>query len=276
MSLLEVDLKKCTRCGLCAVDCVMGVITVDDDGPKAIRDLCIACGHCVAICPTSAINNRLSPRLELQDQRGQTKGKEFDAREFLLSRRSVRIFLDKPVPRSEIEKLLNVARMAPTARNSQNISYLVIDDKKTLKKISAILVEWVESMLENSGELFDFMKSLIYRYRTYNQDVILWNAPCLVLACGDPGKMRSLRDNAVFCLTYAHLYASSLKLGCCWAGLFEACWHSEYKPLRQVLCLPEKLELGGALMTGYAKHKYHCFVERKPLCVSWYEPNTKL
>ncbi len=272
MDLIKVDYKKCVKCGLCASDCAMGVIDMGEGGwPQQARDLCIACGHCVALCPTAALDNVKSPlggQIPVKNSRPLSPE---EAEFFLRSRRTVRIFDDRPVPRSLIRRLLNISRYAQTAVNSQAVSYCVIDDRNLLGRISEAMIEWEEAMLPQAKEQADFIISLISRYRSRHQDVMLWRTPCLVLALADPGRIpRSSRDNAVFFLSYVSLYAQSFGLGTCWAGIFEACWKSGYAPLRELIKLPEELELAGAMMVGYAKYKYRRLVEREPLNILWH------
>jgi nitroreductase len=58
--------------------------------------------------------------------------------EVIKKRRSVRDFADKPIPRDALEKIVDAARFAPTARNVQPWEFLVVTDKEALKKIAAI------------------------------------------------------------------------------------------------------------------------------------------
>jgi len=55
-----------------------------------------------------------------------------------LNRRSVRWFLDKPVPRDLIDKALLVARQAPTSCNRLAYEFLVFDDEDQVRTISRI------------------------------------------------------------------------------------------------------------------------------------------
>ncbi|MCL2781244.1 MAG: nitroreductase family protein [Actinomycetia bacterium] len=55
-------------------------------------------------------------------------------------RRSVRWFLDKPVPRELIDKALLVGRQAPTACNRLPYEYLVFDDPALVRKVAAVPV----------------------------------------------------------------------------------------------------------------------------------------
>lgn len=53
-------------------------------------------------------------------------------------RRSVRWFLDKPVPRELIDKALLVGRQSPTACNRLPYEYLIFDEPELVKKVAAI------------------------------------------------------------------------------------------------------------------------------------------
>ena len=124
--LFTVNTEVCTRCGLCVADCPTGLLVMTDDGPKTGKGGCISCGHCVAVCPTLALDSDLTPRAEQVDITNETKFTPEQAELFLRSRRSIRNYQNKPVPAELIRKVLNVARMAPTATNTQGISYIVI------------------------------------------------------------------------------------------------------------------------------------------------------
>ena len=53
-------------------------------------------------------------------------------------RRSIRWYLDKPVPRETIEKALKIGLYAPSACNRQPFEFLVYDDKEKINKIASI------------------------------------------------------------------------------------------------------------------------------------------
>jgi len=58
--------------------------------------------------------------------------------EFLKTRRSIRKYKQQPVSRDILEKILDIARYAPSARNSQPWVFIVVDDpfiKESLSKI---------------------------------------------------------------------------------------------------------------------------------------------
>ncbi len=57
---------------------------------------------------------------------------------FLKSRRSVRTFQNKSIPKPELEKIVDAARFAPTARNVQPWEFVVVLDKNKLVELSSL------------------------------------------------------------------------------------------------------------------------------------------
>lgn len=58
--------------------------------------------------------------------------------ETISKRHSVRSFNGKPVSRDLIEKLVDLARLAPTAMNAQPWEFIAVMDKNTLKELGAL------------------------------------------------------------------------------------------------------------------------------------------
>jgi nitroreductase len=63
---------------------------------------------------------------------------KMDAMEVLLTRRSIRSYSEKPVPRGQLEKIVNAARLAATARNEQPWDFIVVTDRSVLAKLAEI------------------------------------------------------------------------------------------------------------------------------------------
>ena len=56
---LELDVNKCTGCGLCATVCPHGVFEIGKDRAVIVdRDACMECGACSRNCPVEAISVR--------------------------------------------------------------------------------------------------------------------------------------------------------------------------------------------------------------------------
>ena len=51
----QVDLQKCTGCGLCVDACPVEAISLQDDKAKVDEETCTECNQCVEQCPNEAI-----------------------------------------------------------------------------------------------------------------------------------------------------------------------------------------------------------------------------
>jgi nitroreductase len=77
------------------------------------------------------------------------------------------------------------------------------------------------------------------------------------------------RDNTYISFAYLQLFAMSMGLGTCWAGLFEYCATSGYEPLLNLLSLPKNMQVTSGMMVGYPQYTYQRLVDRNPLQVTW-------
>lgn len=56
----------------------------------------------------------------------------------IASRYSTRRFLDRPVPKEILEKIVDAGRVAPTARNEQPWEFVVVTQRESLRKIGGM------------------------------------------------------------------------------------------------------------------------------------------
>jgi len=156
--------------------------------------------------------------------------------ELIQKRYSVRAYKSDPIEEDKLEKVLNAARLAPTAANRQPFQILVIhtDGKQeALKKI-------------------------------YRKDWFV-QAPLLICAVGIPGKswvredMRRYLDvDVAIVMDHLILAATNLGLGTCWIAAFNA------KAAREILELPDEVEPLIFSPLGYPADELGA-KERKPL-----------
>jgi nitroreductase/NAD-dependent dihydropyrimidine dehydrogenase PreA subunit len=274
MSLIRVDVDKCERDGICVEVCPIGILSVNQEGRPSVRpgfaQHCIACGHCVAACPHGALDNVRNPL----SHQGTVSRLPVMAPEkaftFLRSRRSIRCYLEKPVPREALLKVLEIARYAPSGHNSQGLSYLVLDSRDSLRRVSELVTEWMKEVIRLQPELARQLNMPgIVKAQEKGEDRILRRTPGLIVATAPKG-LRTAQITAYLALEYVELYATTLGLGTCWAGFAQVC-AQQYPPLSEFLRIPEGQAVTGMMMLGYPKHLYHRLPERNPLEVKWFE-----
>lgn len=259
MGQVKVDKNLCKKDGACVAVCSSKCIIFGEDGyPEEVPDSrCILCGHCAAVCPHDALTLASLPREEyLPAAQELPDPAMIDS--FLLSRRSVREFKERPVARETLEALLDVARRAPTASNSQKLHWIVADDAA---KVHALAAETI-NRLGQEGRHPDMLAQWKNGY-----DWVLRGAPTVVVACA-PEEYEWGKQDCAIALTYLELAAEARGLGVCWAGFLTRI-AAVHPPLREMLSVPEGYVICGGLMLGERKYTYRLVPPRKPLSVQW-------
>jgi nitroreductase/NAD-dependent dihydropyrimidine dehydrogenase PreA subunit len=274
---------KCNKCMLCVRDCVSGVWRVVDGVPAAVQpDLCNLCSHCIAVCPRSAIvHDGLDAAQTVRVNRKNLQPNVY--RDIVMSRRSVRQFKDKPVPRSIIEQVLDLARYAPTASNEQNVGYIVITDKKLIEKTAKDIFGFasrlydktkkgiVRLIVQGTGLANNrYLKAMDFTQKQNaetGRDFILHNAPVLILVHA-PKKGRFGCDNCNIAATTMINHAHSLGLGTCFIGFLTVALRYSSK-MRKRLGVPVDRKVHASLVMGYPSYQHAGTVSRKKPEVKW-------
>ena len=185
MELFTINQETCNQDGICATVCPVGIIeSKHGEYPIPIAEadeLCIRCGHCVAVCPTASLSHKDIPLETCTPIAKKLDISHEQAVQFLRSRRSIRQYKKKPVDKSELKRLIDIARYAPSGHNLQPVEWLVLGDKTNLKRLSGIVVDWMHWILENMTEvaLSMHMDRTIVRYEN-GYDVVLRDAPAVI------------------------------------------------------------------------------------------------
>jgi nitroreductase len=162
--------------------------------------------------------------------------------EALRTRRSIRAYRPDPVPREQIERILEAVRLAPSAANRQPWHFYAVTDPARR-----------EALREAYGKEW------------------FWGAPAVLAACARPAEAWKRGDGANYAwvdvaIAFDHLTlaAHAEGLGTCWIGAFKP------EAVRSVLGLPADLEPVALTPLGRPAKEAKA-PERKPLSqvVTW-------
>jgi len=112
--------------------------------------------------------------------------------EAIKARRSVRSYTPEPVPDETLRRLLEAARLAPSAMNYQPWRFIVVRSQEARDRIA------------RGGMFARFVRG----------------APVVIVACGDTGSRFHVHDTCI-ALEHLVLAATSMGLGSCWIGSFD-------------------------------------------------------
>lgn len=290
MSWVTIDQEKCNHCGMCARRCTRcftnndGVISVQAD-----EECCVLCGHCVALCRTSAITHH---RMDMNNFPPISDEIPLDPDEFLQfvrQRRSHRGFKKKSVPREDLNKLVEICRYCPTGSNLQTVQIKIITNQKKMQKLSDLTVDYfmkminqvekkIKKIVSKGGKITEdlaLQKEIAVRYQRLGLakelgiDPILHRAPAVMIFHSPPNPSTP-KDDCVIAAQTVVLAAMTMGLGTCYIGLFTkaAC---NYPLIPKALDLPQGNEVHSVLVIGYPSLKYVRAVDRKPMAVQWEE-----
>ena len=272
MDLFQVDRQTCNKDGICAAVCPSRIIEIDENGyPVAVPDAdraCIRCGHCVAACPTGSLDHSAMAAAECPPVNAALNLSAEQTEHFLRSRRSIRTYKPKTVPREVVQNLISMVRYAPSGRNTQDAEWLVMGKREDLRKTAGLMVDWMRWTLDREPQTAALMQlKKTAKLWEEGSDTIFRNAPVVLVAHAEKDNPRG-QTTCTIALSYMELAALGLGLGCCWAGYFMRA-AGEYPPLIQSLGLPEAHQCFGAMMVGYPKYTYHRLPLRKEPPITW-------
>lgn len=288
-----IDAQTCRRCGICLEVCPNKIYVQAQNGAvipdSGKTSLCVNCGHCMAICPTKSIN---VADLGYEEDFYALTGPQPESRvfyNFLATRRSIRVFQDKPVPKELLEKIVEGIAMAPMGFPPHKTEITVIHTKgvleETLKymvKSYRDLVKGMENPLIRSlirlsvnREAFNTMKNHVLPIMQKGlpdmgengRDIIMRGAPALLVFHADKGTENHTED-AKIALVYGLLAAHALGLGATAIGLIPPVIQRS-KELRKLYQIPEENEVLATMIVGYPKYHFQRGIRRELRRVSW-------
>ncbi len=271
--LFTIDSAKCSRDGVCVAACPVSIIEFTDESQpptpvKGAEEACIDCGHCVVVCPEGVLSHRAMAPEDCQPVREELLPNAEQVEHMIRTRRSIRKYKDEAVEREVIEKLIDVARFAPTGHNSQPIEWLVVYDTAEVQKLTGLVIDWMRHLVREKSPIARmFGMALIVRAWDMGIDIVCRKAPHLIIAHAAEVN-KPAQSACTIAMTTLDLAAPSLGVGTCWAGFFHFA-AGQWPPLQEALALPDGHVCMAAMMVGHPKFKYRRLPTRKPAQVEW-------
>ncbi|UZP66706.1 nitroreductase family protein [Desulfovibrio mangrovi] len=259
-----VNEEACVRCGECVRDCPMGVIAMRDEIPSVAPDkesMCIRCQHCLAVCPTAALSILgKNPEDSLPLKGNMPTADQMET--LLRGRRSVRHYKQENVDKAVLDRLLTVARTAPTGKNSLNLHFLLVDDKDVMQAIRTDVYDGIRERMAGEGlpegmEFFGTAAKLWGR----GVDLVFRGAPHMLWVTA-PKNSPSPEADPHIALSYFELMAAALGLGTVWCGFGKWVFTKVLPHMKAKLGVPENHTDGYVMMFGTPDIRYYRTVQR--------------
>ena len=160
-----------------------------------------------------------------------------DVHEAVRTRKSVRSYLAKPVEEDKLLRVLEAARLAPSARNRQEWRFVVVTGEATRRRLADAA----------AGQAF------------------VAEAPVVIVGCAetDHHVMRCGHKcfpiDLAIAMDHLSLAAVAEGLGTCWIGAFSA------EAVRSVLGIPAEIEIVELMPLGYPSDPAPVAKQRLPL-----------
>lgn len=151
-----------------------------------------------------------------------------DALEAILTRRSIRKYINKPIPDDILKQLLTTAVSAPSAGNQQPWHFIIINEKKILNDIA------------NFHPHAKFLK----------------DAPIAILVCGDLNLETFKGYWMIDCAAATEnilIAIRALGLGGCWIGIYPR--EERMNSIKKIFNLSENIIPFSLISIGYTKQK---------------------
>ncbi len=324
---ITVDEDRCTGCGMCVRQCPTQSIELVGKKPSFaglpyFGKICIACHNCEAICPTGALTfshfyrvdkgrwaydfdypdakGRGMPNPLMSDEPGpfaEVEDKLTGVEKVIYTRRSVRVYKDRPVPKELIHRVLEAGRFAPSAGNCQGWKFTVVTNRDLLEDLSRSTLKFLNlftKLYQGKGPVRTMLKKTLALAKPEGVDQrpmvaiqalltpkfrkeplsVFFGAPCAIFLIAHHMHISDASLDVGICAQNMVLAAHSLGLGTCYVGFVATALKMDpaTKKFWQKLGISWPYDNPCAVFTlGYPATKVDKAVDRERPRVHWVE-----
>lgn len=251
---VNINKDKCTGCGLCAKICAAHNIEIKNGKAKTKFDHCIMCGQCTAVCPKEAVKISGYDKEPIQQNKF-TRLNPDEVLEVIRFRRTIRQFKKKEIPHNVLEQILEAGRLTHTAKNMQDVSFVVLDKKKDD-------IEQMAVHLFQNIKPFANLFSTMARYNKIHDHFFFFEAPVVIVI------LAKNKTNGFLAAQNMEFVAEANGLGVLFSGYFTTSANLSPK-IKKALKVPKGKKAAATLVLGYPNVKFLRSVQREKLDVRY-------
>ncbi len=180
--------------------------------------------------------------------------------EAVATRRSIRSFEDRPVPREVIDRAISLAVQAPAPHHSAPWRFAILDTAAARNELAVTMGEAWRADLRGDGYAEDRIDTIVERSHR-----LLTSTPVLVICCAEMSRAHAYADarraRAEWSL-FAHSVGAALQtfmlalaedgVGSCWISAPVFCGET----VKAALGLPDTVEPHALVLVGYPDPAY--------------------
>jgi len=292
-NVVSIQHETCKACGLCGEVCPIKMMKKDVSDRISLRQdrvpYCIGCGQCMAVCPTESIVVeglsysrdflQIPPQLDL----------ETPFFNMITTRRAIRNFKQKAVPKELLERIVEAITFAPPGFTPIKTEIVVVQDAEVIRKALPYMIEvydyLVKAMGNPVGRLFirrkvggkkfsviknhvvPLMKNRLPELKKGVEDTITRYAPAMIVFHANKNA-ENFEADLYIALTYGFLAAHALGLGGSAMDLIPPAIQNS-QALRKMFLVPDGNEVVASMILGYPKYSYPRAIKRRLRNVTW-------
>ena len=251
---VEIDTGRCVGCGKCAGVCPAHNLAVREKKAVTVLDDCVMCGQCVAVCPRKAVSFSGGDG-GLVEKEGEVRLDPSAVLEVIRFRRSIRQFQARQVPAEVIAQILEAGRLTHTAKNLQDVSFVVLDrEKDRVERLAVALFKRVKPF----ADLFSPMA----RNNRIDGRFFFHGAPVVLVVLAKD------KTNGLLAAQNMEFVAEANGLGVLFSGFFAMAANASRR-IKKALGVPGGKRVAAALVLGYPDVTFLRSPPRKPLDVNY-------